>query len=581
MSFPSFDTGNVNFRSNQQSLLKNIEEYEHIQKYQRQFFGTQEIGFRKTFDKENLLEIQSIGQKQLRELKGLPFWIDEVTNEEHEEIRRITHENKGKDLCCFNHAVGLPKKRFKDGIKELPIFDYEMEIFNTMQRNYKNFLRKPRGFGATTGINRYLGWDCINTGFKYVGYKIMYLAGVGGQSFAEEMISRLRNTFMQNYPEFIMSYYHTNDRQVINGVMFEAFPSQAIDSLRGYENVLWLVVDEADYFRGNEEKGLMGAILSYEEKSAGKIILLSTPRFPDGLFYNIEFETVDDYKGWTKLLYDYTWGINKIYDPDFIEREKHKTYFRREYMGKYEGDVGTMFPISWIDAAKELSDMFPIIEPINRRLVHFIGVDPAYRTSKFAITVTRHNKYARYPPSKIPDNYYERIKVTASSDYNVAWNYDMIEVLSLEQHKFPDVLTMVNRCKELYDLYGQTNVYFVVDASAIPFIQALKIELGEDPHYENIDESQWLPSQGFKVIPITYNLKNKTRMMNNVYDLLSLRLVSFSKDIRSLSVGLGSAQGKGFVLNKEQSPENDALESFAQSVYFFKERTQSKRTYYS
>lgn len=580
MSFPSFDYSNVSFGSNQQSLIKSLDEYEQKQKFQEQFFGQTDIGFRKKFDKANLEQIYKIGQEQLNELKELPFWIDNVTTEEHDEIRRIVHEDKGKDLCCFNHAVGLPKKRFKDGIKELPIFDYEMTIFNAMRKNHRVFLRKPRGFGATTGINRYLGWDCVVTGWQHMGYKIMYLAGVGGQAFAEEMIFRLRNVFMQNYPEFIMSYYATNDRQVINGVMFEAFPSQSIDSLRGYENVLWLVVDEADYFRHKEEKGLLGAISSYEEKSAGKIILLSTPRYPDGLFYNIEFEVSEDYKGWYPLLYDYNSGVNKIYDIDFIEREKNKTYFRREYMGKYEGDVGTMFPLAWIDAAKELSKMFPIIDQYDRKMVHFIGIDPAYRTSKFAITTTRHNRYARYPPSKIPDDYYDRIKVARTSDYNPAWNFDMLEVVSFEQYEYPDILQMVKRCREIYNDLGQINIYFVVDASAIPFIQALKIELKEDSHYENIDEKFWLPSQNFKVIPLTYNLKNKARMMNNVYDLLSLRLVSIPEEFRPIHIGLGSAQGKEFVLNKDISPENDALESFAQSVWFFKERTQSKRTFY-
>jgi hypothetical protein len=572
---------NVNFGSSQQAILKNIEEYEQIQKYQRSFFGTETLGYRRHFDKYQLDEIQKIGSQQLRELRELPFWLDNVTDEEHEEIRRIIFENKGKPLCCFNHAVGLPKKRFKDGVKELPIFDYEMEWFRAMQKFYKIMMHKPRGFGATTGINRFLAWDCCVTGHKWTGYRIMYLAGVGGQSFAEEMIFRLRNIFMRNYPEFIMSYYHTNDKQIINGILFEAFPSQAVDTLRGFDNVIWLVIDEADYFRHNEAKGLFGAIAVYEEKSAGRIIMLSTAKYPDGIFYNIEFQVSEDYLGWERLLYDYNRGMNKIYDAEFIEREKKKKYFRREYMGKYEGDVGNMFPPDWIEAAQAIAEMFPILQQSNYRFVHFIGIDPGYRSSKFAITVTRHNKYARYPPSKVPDDYYKRVMVEPTSDYNIAWNYDLIEVLDVRQYKFPNVLDKVKECKDLFDYYGRTNVYFIVDASAIPFIQALKVEMKEDPHYENLDPEHWRPAPNFRVVPVQYTTQNKERMMSNVYDLLSLRLVSIPKAFRALVTGLGSATGTGFHLDKDKTPEDDALESFAQSVWYFKERTQSKHTFYS
>lgn len=570
---------NINFNSNQQSILKSIDDYELKAKFQQSFFG--DTGFQRKFDRHNLDEIRRIGQQQLNELKRLPFWLDNVTLEEHEEIRRIVHENTGKDLCCFNHAVGLPKKRFgEDDIRSLPIFDFEIKMAHAYEDYNRIFIRKSRGLGATTFSNRYLAWKCLRIGHKFNGYRIMYLAGVGGQAFAEEMILRLRNIFMVNYPEFIMSYYNTNDRQVINGIMFEAFPSQSINALRGYENVLYLLIDEADYFRKKEEKELLGAILSYEEKSKGKVILISTPYLPDGLFYNIEFNASSDYEGWEKLLFDYNDGKGKIYDQNFINREQHKTYFRREYMGLYEGGIGNIFPIAWIDAAAELADMFPIIEPVNRNYVHYIGIDPAFRTSKFAIIVLRHNKYARYPPSKIPDNYYDRIKVPVTSDYNISWNYDMIEVLEAYQYTQPDVLEMVNKCMDLYRKYGETNVYFIIDSSAIPFIQSLKIQLGENPHYERVDREYWRPSRNFKAVPIHYSLENKKKMLSNLYDLLSLRMLSISKDFRTVIASLHSANGREFVLNKEESAENDILDALAQAVYFMSDRTQQKRIYY-
>ena len=55
-------------------------------------------------------------------LKGKPFWIRDPTEHRAEYARK-------KLQCCFNHAIGLPRKVNK----EMPIFDYElkyMTLFN-------------------------------------------------------------------------------------------------------------------------------------------------------------------------------------------------------------------------------------------------------------------------------------------------------------------------------------------------------------------------------------------------------------------------------------------------------------------
>jgi hypothetical protein len=69
--------------------------------------------------------------------------------------------------------------------------------------------------------------------------------------------------------------------------------------------------------------------------------LTSTPNKPDSLFHKIERNEIfkDFFK---KIFLHYTLGLGKIYDSAFIEREKNKAYFQREYLA-YAGRPGNLF----------------------------------------------------------------------------------------------------------------------------------------------------------------------------------------------------------------------------------------------
>lgn len=494
-------------------------------------------------------------------------------------------ESTGKPICCYCHAVGLPEKNLYGKIQELPIFDYEIKMLKAYQNFKKVFIRKPRGFGGTTFNNYYMSWIAIKYGYKYNGYRVMYVSGIGYNA-ALDMIFRLKQIFMKNYPELIMSYYNTNEIQVINGILFQAFAGENIKSLRHYHNVLALFVDEGDLFDMSVVREILGVVTVYEEKSNALIVLMSTAYLPDGLFYNIEFKVSEDYLGWERLLFDYTHGMHKIYDSNFIEREKNKSYFRREYMGKYEGNLGTMFPKGWLEAAGELASMFPYtVDPIKPNLIHFIGVDPAWgaseRASKFSITVTRYNPFARYPMADVPKDYYKRISVPENTEYNLAFNADMAETVAFLQKKQPTVTEAVNDCMNFYNMFGRKNVYFVVDGSAIPFIQMLKSKIPESENYQQLEDEHWKPSQGFRVCPVLPTEENNQNMRKNAYNILSARLWSIPNEFSSIHVGFGSANGKEFKLDKPKSAETDALDSSCLSVHFLKHQATHRKIFYS
>lgn len=102
-----------------------------------------------------------------------------------------------------------------------------------------------------------------------------------------------------------------------------------------------------------EQTELEYVIISYEKKSRCKIILASTPNRPDYLFASIEKnEIFKDF--FHKIFLDYTHGLVKIFETDFIQRERNQTYFEREQNLKYLGRTGNVFTLDDIDKAIQL-----------------------------------------------------------------------------------------------------------------------------------------------------------------------------------------------------------------------------------
>ena len=85
--------------------------------------------------------------------------------------------------------------------------------------------------------------------------------------------------------------------------------------------------------------------------------MVSTPNTPDGLFESIEQEPEETciYK---QLLLDYTYGLDRIYTREEIEKAKQSPSFEREYNLKYLGRIGNVFHTRDIDAAIEKGNRY-------------------------------------------------------------------------------------------------------------------------------------------------------------------------------------------------------------------------------
>src|ERR1043165_4590254 len=74
----------------------------------------------------------------------------------------------------------------------------------------------------------------------------------------------------------------------LNGCTIEAYPSNHIDSYRALNNPKFILLDEADFFRKNEQEDVRHVSERYIGKSDPYIVMISTPNAPEGLFQNLE-----------------------------------------------------------------------------------------------------------------------------------------------------------------------------------------------------------------------------------------------------------------------------------------------------
>ena len=302
-------------------------------------------------------------------LQNKPFWVWSIDQHIQDDI-----STNGE--CCFNHIMGLP---IKNG-KEYPIFEYENLIYDAIEQNHNVWIKKARGLGVTTFLIRYLVWKILSSS-ELEGKSIFIVSGTR-EEFANYVKKKMEQLFERRFPDLVLDSKYTE--LILKKTWIKVMPTKNIKDIRGYMDAAYLFIDEADFFNPKEQEELEPAITAYEEKSKGKTIMVSTPNAPGGLFERIEKDNNSKYK---KLFLDYTYGLDNIYDPEYIEKKKLEPEFEREYNLKYLGLVGNVFHTRDIENAIKEYDIEN--ETINHYAVKSMGVDPGFGSSAFGIVVTR------------------------------------------------------------------------------------------------------------------------------------------------------------------------------------------------
>jgi hypothetical protein len=133
-------------------------------------------------------------------------------------------------------------------------------------------------------ILRFLAWKILVN--NELEYKNIFIVSGTHVVHAHDVKERMQNLFRNKFPLMQLDSKFTD--LWIKNTNIKIFPSRNSKDLRGYTDVAYLFLDEADYWLDSEVSELLHAITRYEEKSNCTTIMVSTPNRPDGLFQSIE-----------------------------------------------------------------------------------------------------------------------------------------------------------------------------------------------------------------------------------------------------------------------------------------------------
>ncbi|MFI5405245.1 MAG: hypothetical protein ACHQ1D_01895 [Nitrososphaerales archaeon] len=441
----------------------------------------------------------------IKQLEALPFWIWD--KEEHRQKASSTKAN-----CCFNHILGLPIKNNK----EYPIFEFQKQIYDSLENSQNIWIKKARGIGVTTFLIRYLVWKVLYSN-ELEGKSIFIISGTR-EEFANYVKKKMEDLFLPRFPNIVFDSKYTE--LWINKTWIKVMPTKNIKDVRGYMDVAYLFIDEADHFDKSIQEELEPAITAYEEKSKGKTIMASTPNRPDGLFERIEKDPNSKYK---KLFLGYELGLGKIYDPEYIEQKKLEPEFEREYNLKYLGKVGNVFSPSQIDKAIELGELYSLDKiPINDYTLHSVGVDFGFSSSATAIVLTEFLK--------------EECK---------------IRILYAEEFEKANPQEIVDICFNLYRKHW--NTWFFVDGANRAAVNLMKVAFDESLSWDKDSVNPDL----MKVLPVNFATEHK-QMLAHLHMLINKEYLAIPKEYDKLIISLRTAYANEYSLDKEETSYSDS-----------------------
>lgn len=447
-------------------------------------------------------EIPKKVAKFLDDVKDLPFWTYRNKPELHLQILRATKANHPfkRPLCCFNHYVGLPKK----GGIDKPVFDYELDLFDTIEKHNDIIITKARGLGITEFFLRYFIWKST-TNNDWYGRTGALITGIR-QETATELIRRIRYFFLP----FGIFFDSREDTVTINGVRFKSFPAYNVDSLRSYTDFAFIFCDEAGFFPPKQQTLLREAVEGYRLKSKPKMIWNSTPgeEFGD-VMDQIQKEIKEGTSPYKLIELPYQVGVGKIYDPKLLESEKAQPYFPREYELKKAIGLGNILNEYQIQQCLDIKYDPDRINPMSPKV---ISIDPGYGSSKFAICV-----------SQFADG--------------------RIQIVYAKEFERPEPTLMERLILDLardYGIFntGQQNGQIIIDGANIALAKYLKTMLGEYVNYDELDVEDY---KFHRVRPINFGTQHRL-LMANMISLVTKGYVAIDPRFEELILQLRIAQ---------------------------------------
>ena len=306
------------------------------------------------------------------------------------------------------------------------------------------------------------------------------------------------------------------------------------------------------FFRKGEQEDVRFVSERYIGKSDPYIVMVSTPNAPNGLFDKIEREPEESciYK---RLKIDYTYGLNKIYTKEEIDKAKKSPSFGREYDLQYLGLIGNTFHTADIERAIALGKKF---KTANKYAQQSMGIDPGFGSSPFGIVI-------------------------------VQFSDGVLQVLYADEFERPRYEDMITKVADLYQEFTNIKNIFV-DAANPELISSLKREVAKErDNWAYVQEKMAYCkkhhtdiNRHMKVVPVPFSTEGKN-MLIHTKELLEFETPivainpKFEKLTTSLRTAISDDLGK---LDKEATSYDNVLDAFRLSLQMFKLKEKERDT---
>ena len=249
---------------------------------------------------------------------------------------------------------------------------------------------------------------------------------------------------------------------------------------------------------------------------------------------------------YTRLKFDYTYGLGKIYTKEEIQKARQPPSFDREYDLKHLGLIGNAFHQLDIDNA--ITDTYDPNDAwsVSTALGRSMGIDEGFGSSEFGIVITQGKDNA--------------VEVIYAESFNRPLHNDMIDLI-----------------RKLKNKHHITKIF--IDASNAGFISTLKFQLGDYDYrtyteQKNIINHMYDPRRDYnnvQVFPVNFASMHKD-MLAHTNELLSAKKIkihpTFQKLITSLRTVVVNANTGS--LDKESTSHNDIFDAFRMSLLNYK-----------
>jgi hypothetical protein len=423
----------------------------------------------------------------------------------------------------------------------MPALPYQQLLWNFLNEHKRIWIKKSRGIGVTEYLLRWIGYNCLTGGFP-PGSRVCIVCGPR-IDIAEDLISRFKGLFAKVAPNLFDKTRSTV--AILNQIKVEAFPSFNSSSMRGLNFVKCIISDESDYYPAFQQQEVRAVMEGYilKPNSDPHILIVSTPKAPNGLMQQIELEQDSLYY---KVFLDYRYGLEgpmPIYSQAQLNEARKSPEWGREYEGQYLGKMGGVFSYQSIENATKIEYNPDVIVPEAKKSM---ALDPAWGSpSNFAIVATQ------YVNGKI-------------------------QVIFADEYPRPFFQAMIDKVFELRQRLGHvTNIY--CDAANPEIIQELKRSVNETYDNQYVKEkiafckkNRLLVENYMTIVPI--NFVDGPNLLAHAKALLESpdNLIAIHPRYDKLLIALRTASATEMKLDKSETSYDDILDSFRMALSFYR-----------